>query len=471
MDQLLAKVSAWVAFKTGLCFPTGRNSDLERALISAAQELGIADVAAYVDSLLSGRSPEAHLQVLVRHLTVGETYFWRDRNAFDALIHHVLPELLRRRAERRELKLWSAACCTGEEAYSLAILVQQCVPDWREWRITILGTDINEVFLRRAAAGVYGEWSFRGVPAHFKACYFTRAPDGRYTILPQIARTVRFAHHNLIDEPSALVASRDSGVDLILCRNVLMYLTSAQARKVVANLSGVLSEDGWLIVGGSECSQILFKDFASVNLPGAILYRKEAEPAGAARREQIRLSAATENASLPMNSNSEQPRTSPAQPHRRPCDADVVATPLAVSGPAADAHPQGLAQRARRLANMGRLDEAMECCKRWIAADVLDSNGHYLQAMILQELGHTAEARKAFRQAIYLAPGLTLAHIGLGNLARAEGRSEQAIKHFSNALESLRDAAPDDPLQAAEGLTARRLQGILVSLLSSEAAL
>jgi len=257
-DDLWQRVSELVARTTGLHFPAERQADLQRGLTAAAAEFGFADSASCVDWLLSASLTRPQLNILASHLTIGETYFFRERKAFDALAEHVLPELIRRRRGRgQQLRLWSAACSTGEEPYSLAILVQQLLHDWRDWRVTILATDINENSLRKAAAGVYGEWSFRESPPGFKERYFERTPDGRFAVLPEIRNRVSFAHMNLAQDCFASLATDTNAMDVIFCRNVLIYFTPSHARKLVENLHHALLDGAWLVVSPSECSQTL----------------------------------------------------------------------------------------------------------------------------------------------------------------------------------------------------------------------
>ena len=173
---------------------------------------------------------------------------------------------------------------TGEEAYSLAILVRQLLPDWQDWNVTILATDINERFLQRAAAGIYGEWSFRESAAGFKERYFTPTSNGRFAIAPEIRNCVRFAHLNLAEDGLLSLTSDAHGMDIIFCRNVLIYFTAPHARKLAENLHHSLAEGGWLAVSPSECSQTLFSRFAAVNFPGSILYRKCSPRRSEARR-------------------------------------------------------------------------------------------------------------------------------------------------------------------------------------------
>src|SRR5690242_13592906 len=158
----------------GLHLREGRLPDLKRALKGAAAELGHADSSACAQLLLSGKLDAASSEVLASHLTIGETYFFRDSDAFAALSTRILPELIaaRRRAGELRLRIWSAACCTGEETYSIAILLNQLLPDIADWQVTLLGTDVNPRFLRKAFEGVYGQWSFRNVPEDVRARYF-----------------------------------------------------------------------------------------------------------------------------------------------------------------------------------------------------------------------------------------------------------------------------------------------------------
>jgi chemotaxis protein methyltransferase CheR len=442
-----SRLSELIAQKTGLHFPPERNVDLQRALSGAAGEFGFADALACADWLVSTRLTSAHLQVLAGHLTVGETYFFRERPTFEALAEQVIPELARRRWHERRLRVWSAACCTGEEAYSLAILLQQRLPAWRQWRVTLLATDINERFLDKARNAVYGEWSFRDAPAGLKERYFTRTANDRYMVNPEIQQLVRFARFNLVEDDFSQLLSTVGTLDLILCRNVLMYFTPLQARKVVTSLRRVLCDDGWLAVAASEGSQALLHGFTPANFPGAILYQKD--------------ETGPERAPLPKTPQPQakisiQPVPSPALP----ASMDSKAAP----------EPEELASITRSLANQGKLNEALTSCDRWIGAAPLDSAARYLRAVILQELGEQQSARLALNQAVYLNPEFVLAHFALGNLDKAGGKSHEARKHFANALTLIRRAPPTELLPESDGLTARRLEEIIMTLLQTEVA-
>jgi chemotaxis protein methyltransferase CheR len=471
-DDLWQRVSEFVARTTGLHFPAERRPDLQRGLTAAAAEFGFTDGAGCANWLLSTPLTRPQLHALVSHLTVGETYFFREPKAFDALRGSILPELLRRRRGREQrLRLWSAACSTGEEAYSLAILVQQLLPDWQDWEVTILATDINEHSLQKAVAGVYGEWSFRESSSEFKERYFTRGANGRFTIAPEIRQCVHFAHMNLAQDGFSSATINTGSMDVIFCRNLLIYFTAAHARQLVENLRRSLLDEGWLVVSPSECSQALFSQFAAVNFPGSILYRKGNPQEGSASNwappaESAATAFAPPQASVAPFASTLAPEMRPAVPEMLHAAPEVhPAVPEQVL-PAGTESSQTFSLQARTLANQGRHAEALVWCERWIAADKIDAAAHYVHATVLQEMGQREAARRSLQRAVYLQPGFALAHFVLGNFARAAARPAEADRHFANALHVLRDSPPDALLPESDGLTAGRLVEIITTLLA-----
>ncbi len=489
-----SRLSEFIAETMGLDFPLERRDDLKRGLAGAAHEFGFEDATACIDWLTSAPPTKARIQVLASHLTIGETYFFRDRQTLEALSANILPGLIRaRRGREQRLRIWSAACCSGEEAYSLAILLHQALPDLPDWQVTITATDINPRFLHKAAAGAYGEWSFRNAPAGLKERYFSRTADGRYVIIPEIRKLVDFAPLNLAEDACPALLSGTQSVDILFCRNVLMYFTPSQVRKVIGRLSGALVEGGWLAVGPGEASHALFPQFTTVNFPGAILYQKSPAPSRAEQPwtpplgESAMVVAPATEAPSPWASllpSALLTQAAPAAPPEEPEPAETPLTPGAVAewlcqqgrhAEAADTllaarhapEPRAFSLLARALANQGKLADALAWCERWIAADKLDPAGHYLRGVILLEQGEPGQARVSLQRALYLHPGLVLAHFALGNLARSRGKSGEADRHFANALELLRRCQPDDLLPESDGLSAARLTETLAAITGS----
>lgn len=408
--------------RLGLHFQAGRRADLDQGLRAAAQELGHADAVEFAARLVAGDFDRRHADALTAHLTVGETYFFRDPAAFEVLSRRVIPELVRERGKTRQLRIWSAGCCTGEEPYSLAIVLRQAIPDIDDWQISILATDINPQFLQKAAAGIYGRWSFRGVPEETRDAWFFKTPDEKFEVLPVIRKMVDFEYLNLVEDVYPALVSQTNAMDLIMCRNVLMYFSREKARKVVANLHHSLVEGGLLMVSPTETSQEIFRDYGAAEIDETTLYRK--------------------GPPLPVPMSSPVERPSP-----RPTSTAVA--------------PHDPATAARKLANEGNLTSALTACDRALAAEPLVPAHHYLRGVILQEQGEVAPAATAMQRALYLDPDFIIGHFVLGHLLLRLGRTHGAERCFTNARSLLSRCDPDLALPEAEGMTAGRLLSIL----------
>src|ERR1043166_2752887 len=274
--RALCQLSEMIASRVGLHFPEARWRELERGICSIARDFEFDDVESCIRWLLSSSSTQPQIEALAIYLTVGETYFFRDPQSFDTLAHRILPSVIKdRRGTDRHLKIWSAGCCTGEETYSIAILLRQVLSDLKDWQITILGTDINPRFLDKAAQGTYGEWSFRGVAPEIKERYFAKKRNGRFEVLPEIKSMVTFSHLNLVEESYPSSLSNINAVDVIFCRNVLMYFGAEAAKQVIQKFHLSLSDGGWLIVSPTETSHVLYSQFAAISCSGMIFYKKD----------------------------------------------------------------------------------------------------------------------------------------------------------------------------------------------------
>ena len=510
-DALLSQLGAFVASHTGLYFPETRRKDLERGLYSVAKEFGFDNAEACARWLISSTLTKDRIEVLSSHLTVGETYFFRDRKYFDALAGDVLSELVEaRRKAGKYLRIWSAGCCTGEEPYSLAILLRRLIPDMEDWNITILATDINPAFLKKAETGLYGEWSFRDTPKWVREGYFRRTKGKRYELLPEIRNKVTFAYHNLGENSYPSLLTNTNAMDLILCRNVLMYLTPDHHKYVVRKFRQCLIEKGWMIVGPSEATDALFPGFASVNFQDVKFYKKGARDQGPGSMDRgIEPSVIHQEATIssawppPKSGGRDQDVQASIILRQALSPADVKLSPAAADGLAAQASAtlydeafslyekgnySGAEERltpllsqgrdegkaaallARIAANQGRLTDALSLCERAVSADRCDPSNYYLLATILQEQERLPEASAELRKALYLDQDFVLAHFMLGTLALRQGNKGEAEKHFRNARELLDRQRPEDLISSAEGMTAGRLMAMMRSGFIEETA-
>ncbi len=504
-DTLLLQLSEFVADRIGLDFPKKRWDDLECKIYPAAKEFGFKDAQSCARWLLSSPLTKSQIEILASHLTVGETYFFRQNKSFEVLEKHILPELIHsRRGTEQRLRIWSVGCSTGEEAYSIAILLSKLIPDCKDWNITILATDINPHFLRKASEGVYGDWSFRDTPQWVKERYFKERDDGLLEIIPHIKEMVTFSYHNLAEDTYPSLLNNTNAMDIIFCCNVLMYFTPGHAKKVIDNLNHSLVDDGWLIVSPSEASHVLFSQFTTVDFPGAILYRKDGNVPHTVEFLQVRPDKEA-NVSLqtPAEFTTEikpevtfpgehketlpkrpEPSISPAIEEQKTAGSHnpyAEAWALYQQGRYAEAadrilkriaddqkDPKAAHLLARAYANQGRLTEALEWCEKAIAADKLNSGLHYLRSAILQEQGLIDDAVIPLKQALYLDQDFVLAHFALGDLAMRQGRRRESNKHFKNALLLLRSYDHEDILPESEGITAGRLSDIIASITGEE---
>ena len=165
-------INNFIEAKFGLYFPKERFNDLMRSLSNASKQKGI-DVEKYINLIILNKLSAQDLTDLATFLTIGETYFFRDKKLFEIMKQKIIPYIINsRRYSSRSLKIWSAGCSSGEEAYSIAILVKELIPDYENWDIKIIATDINQNSLSKARKAIYSEWSFRGVDSNFKDKYF-----------------------------------------------------------------------------------------------------------------------------------------------------------------------------------------------------------------------------------------------------------------------------------------------------------
>ena len=450
-DEMLQQARALIATRLGLDFPERRQADLERGFLRALRSSPVVDPAAYLAwmSTLPDDSPE--WRDLAGFLTVGETYFFRDRSSFEALEEKVLPSLImaRRLEGALRLRLWSAGCATGEEPYSLAIVLDRLLPDASDWALTILATDINRTALETARRGVYTEWSLRETPPWIRDRYFHRRSPKHFEVDPRIRRMVTLAPLNLADGFPA-VMTNTSAMDLIFFRNVLMYFTREAQRATVSRLQQALVTGGWLVVSPAEASAELFHPMVAINFPGAIFYQKEPEQKPTP-------------ALPPLQSWMVEPVSpellTPSLPVETPLAPTLVSPVRSTSKERVERGPdqESYLQRARVLADQGNLEAARRLCEAALSRDRLDPEAHLLLAAILQERGELQAALEALRRAIYLAPDSAPAHFLMGSLLLREGKRKRGRQSMETVVHLLNSVPRDQPVPGSDGLTAGRL--------------
>jgi chemotaxis protein methyltransferase CheR len=436
----------------GIHHPGERLTDLDRKLTQIAQFLGYPQQFDLIKNLLAGQLSTTELQQMVEALTVGETYFFREPDAIDALLNAIIPSI--RERQGRRIKLWSAGCATGEEPYSLAMALDAHLNDAEHWDISILATDINQQSLQKAAQGNYKAWSFRATPTHYKQRYFYPQTDGSFALDSRIRQMVQFNHLNLAQQDYPSPANGTHQVDVLFCRNVLMYFAPQTINQIVQQFSRSLAPGGWLVVSQTECSHYFQQEFETVQFGQAFLFRKR-DP-----RVQWKPLPLPELSPTPLFDYAKLSEPSLAQPQTRWTKPEApTAMPVTVKQSSAE-----LLEQAQVLANQGLLNEACALCQTALSEQKLNAPGHYLHAMILQELNQQTQAREALRRVLYLQPDMIMAIYTLANLEQQQGHRREAQRHFDNAFRILSMHEDDSLIPHSEGLSAGQLRELLMQL-------
>ena len=232
--------------RTGQQLTMNRRWRIETALASLLRERGIPTLDELITILVMGREPALATHV-VEALLNNETYFFRDRQPFDLLAAQALPALIAARADKKRLRLWSAGCSTGQEAYSLAMMFAEDPLKWQGWTIDILGTDVSSAVVDRARSGTYTQFEVqRGLGIAQMIKWFEECDDGWRAVEP-LRRPVRFQVHNLLEPPP-----HPGQFDIVLCRNVLLYLNAEKRSQAFDRLASAMAPDGALMLGAGE---------------------------------------------------------------------------------------------------------------------------------------------------------------------------------------------------------------------------
>jgi chemotaxis protein methyltransferase CheR len=241
---------------------------VERRLGERLTALGLTSFSEYYRYLRYDPERNQEVERAVELLTTNETYFFRERSQLIAFRDEVLPLLKELAGPRRSLTIWSAGCSSGEEVYTLAILIKQSQL-FENWDIRVFGNDISRRVLHNARRAVYGESSFRNLPEEYKSC-FVNTQAGR-AIAPAIRSMCHFGHFNLLDEPRTAMVGQ---VEAIICRNVLIYFDQASRMKLIHTFYRRLRPGGFLMLGHSESLLNVSTAFELAHLMGDLAYRK-----------------------------------------------------------------------------------------------------------------------------------------------------------------------------------------------------
>jgi chemotaxis protein methyltransferase CheR len=427
-DLSTAHLEALIAERTGLRLRPRQRELLRAYLSTRLAALQSSQIDAYYEFLLAdGVAAQAEWDRLVSPLLNKESYFFRDKGQMALLRDQILPEVIQRNLATRTLRIWSAGCSTGEEAYSLAVLVDELLSERgdsskRPWDVRILGTDIDEQAIRFARRGVYGAWSFRMVPSAVRERWFRKEGDGwRVDQAPRSA--VRFERCNLVNDKFPSEGTGLSDIDLILCRNVFIYFVPEAVSSVLSKFALTLRVGGYLMMGHVETCESIPPPLRARNFPESEIYQRcdsltpVAETSSVAK-EQLPVSDTSRRDAADFPSLSQKVAT----------NSNQTTDPR---------EPEKALASAQAFADIGCYEEAIADCMTYLEANPFASEPYELLSSIALEQGRNEDAKVLLKKALYLSPSSPHLYIKLGDFYECEKDELRAKKMFLTALELL----------------------------------
>ncbi|WP_013324330.1 CheR family methyltransferase [Gloeothece verrucosa] len=492
-----------IAKQTGIEIREQNYAGLSENIYSRLKTLKLDSPQAYYYLLATpNHNSDQEWQQFVCLMTNKESYFFRDKGQFILLRNKILPELIQRKQKSQHLRILSAGCSTGQEPYSLAILLRQMIPDFAGWHIKILGIDINQDAITQARKGVYNAWSFRQVDEEIKEKYFNFTNE-QYELNQSIKSLVKFERINLAKDIFPQMDTDLRDMDLIICRNVFIYFTYSAIVNVIEKFYNTLQIGGYLLTGHAELSPEQVRGFQVHLFPESVIYQKRekwvsqssvSHPAPPQKTALEKLSTQLNNTVIRPPQFSEitalpkatKPLDKIVQNLESKPQPSIPPTPLKSS-----LKDEELLQEAESLiaaksyylankkieeflsisprsfsghyllakiqANLGKHEAAIQACKKAIEIDSFSVAPYHLLVQISEEKGDLEEAKTLLKKIIYLEPCSVSAYLNLANLYQQEGDQKRSEKMQQTALTILKKLPNDTQVPELGNITVQEL--------------
>lgn len=485
-EAALNKIIRLIQAHSGLKFNDSNMSTLLDCLISRIDQTKMKNLAEYFEFLKSGsRDSEPEWQELSKILTIGETYFFRDQGQIRAIEETILPELKRKKEPEKLLRIWSAGASNGEEAYTIAIILDRFFGKASPWKFFIIGTDLNPAAVENANNAIYYDWSFRKIDPQIKADYFTKTAKG-YQVNESVRSHAIFRTGNLLKDKFPEKAGGLSDMDLIICRNVFIYFDEKDVSHIVQKFAETLRPGGYLVTGHAELAGNIPGDFETIILPDSVVYRKKDKnsdhpkpmipgPLKSVNPVKIQKTvAAKKMVNAPGRKSGEKtvkpvPVLMEAKEEAR--DFFMELKSIFKRGDHASfldklekrelLSPKTevllLDMAVRSYCNLGEYNRATEVCEKIISMDSLFPGSYFLLAQISELDKNPERAKELLKKALYLNPGFVEASLELAGIYEAEKDPGKAKKLKSDAIHYLKQLPQDADLEYYEGIRASQL--------------
>ncbi len=459
--DIFSKYKNLLSKEAGLSFHYDRSEELKKNILKRMEIVGnfknFNDYFFYINDKNLGA---LEFKNLLDSLTIGETYFFRNEAQFEVFTTTVLPKLIEKKIsqDKPSLKIWSAGCSTGEEPYTLAMVLHHHLPHFKNWDISILATDINRDYLKKAKEGVYKKRAIEEIPAAYLGSYFIQQEEN-YILSDVIKKMVNFEYHNLVSDPYFLPAMQE--IDILFCRNVLIYFDSKTVKDVVQKLAESLKKEGYLFLGHSESLWKISTDFTSIQFPQTFIYQKRKAER---HEEEIPPHIPLPEIHLTADFKKEEKRWPSSiqeieilfKEGERAFEKKEYGRALEYFEKIlkqSEKHLKTLMAKAAILANQQKYKEAIFLLEKVIEEDNLFKEAYYLKGVLHEKCNQIDEAIKAFQKVLYLEPHFSVCYFHLGNLYRFQNKKNLSKKAFENCMSLIKDKSENSPVELTEDMT------------------
>ncbi len=473
--ETIEEIRKFIMEKSGLHFDRRDVDALRDTIVQRMSEIGCRSYGDYYELLRQAHDRREFAELLNR-LTIKHTCFFRNPEQFIALRDKVLPEIVQRKSRSGDLsvRVLSGGCSTGEEPYSVAMVLLEMFGENSAWDLSVLAVDISTQALDVARRGVYARRVLRLVEEDFIERYierFCRVDEEKVAVNAEVKRMVTFQYINLLD------GSLPGEFDIIFCRHVTIYFELETVKRVIGTLSKVLAPGGFLFTGGTETLYGISNEFKLLEGGNALIYRRVPVDDVEERSLEPRR---TRESRRRTPRQSEGPPSRPAARRKPLGPAEAVelykkakklfarkayGEAVALAREALKADPrlhEGHLLLARIFVNLERFREAAEACRSAAQLAPLSARPHYLLGLIHWKAGKPAEALEEFGKATYLDPACSVAHFARAELHRERGERTEALRNYRNALKAVVKVSDGCFKELAEGLTREMLAQLCV---------